>query len=495
MDVLFATSELAPFAKTGGLADVSAALPAALSELGHTSAVIMPAYREAIECGQQNKRLDVRFEVPIGGRLAAGRALESRLPNSDVPVYLVEQDDYFDRPHLYGEPDHDYKDNCERFTFFCRAVIELIRLLDLKVDVLHCNDWQTGLIPAYLNIEHRTRGEYQDVACILTIHNIAYQGQFWHWDMLITGLDWKYFNWRQMEFWGKLNFLKTGLVFADAINTVSPRYAAEIQAAPLGCGLENVVAHRQNVLGGILNGVDYSIWNPITDPHLTTNYGDSDWQIGKAACKRALGDCLGLPVSPDVPLIGMIGRLADQKGVDLVASVLDQWLRSEDAQWVVLGRGDTNYMELFRAQAQQHPNRIAASMEFSDQLAHQIEAGADIFLMPSRFEPCGLNQLYSLKYGTVPVVRATGGLVDTIVDVNEKTVSDGTATGFQFQPYRPSSLDEALRRATTAFRQPQIWEMIVQNGMRQDWSWTRSAQEYVRFYRNILAKRKQAVCT
>ena len=494
MNILFATSELAPFAKTGGLADVCAALPAQLNQLGHSTAVILPAYREAIESGQPNRRLDVQYEIPIGNKLVPGRTLQSQLPGTNVPVYLVEQDDYFDRPQLYRENGSDYRDNCERFVFFCRAVMETVRILGQPVDILHCNDWPTGLIPAYLGIEYRSQQGFENIATVLTIHNMAYQGQFWHWDMLLTGLDWKFFNWRQMEFFGHLNLLKTGLVFADAINTVSPRYAKEIQTTLLGCGLEGVLAHRRDVLRGILNGVDYSIWNPMTDKCLAVNYGPDDWQVGKAACKQALGKQLDLPVAPEVPLIALIGRLASQKGIELLTSQLERWLKSENVHWVVLGSGEKEYAQSIQALARQYPGKLAARMEFSDELAHQIEAGADIFLMPSQFEPCGLNQLYSLKYGTIPVVRRTGGLADTIVDADAQSLKERTANGFSFEQFHPVALEGALRRVITAFHQPEIWESLVQTGMRQDWSWARSASQYVSLYRETLARTKQAVC-
>jgi starch synthase len=329
---------------------------------------------------------------------------------------------------------------------------------------------------------------YERIASLFTIHNLAYQGTFWHWDMLLTGLDWKYFNWHQMEFYGKLNLMKTGLVFADALNTVSPRYAEEIQSAPLGCGLEGVLQQRRDALSGIINGVDYSAWNPATDPHLPMNYNECTAPEGKAACKAALQAELGLPVQPKTPLIALIGRLVDQKGLDLVAGAIQDLVRTIDAQWVVLGTGDPKYHQLFSTLAERTPNRLVAKLSFSDPLAHRIEAGADLFLMPSRYEPCGLNQLYSLRYGTVPVVRATGGLADTIVDATRETLADGTATGFNFREYEVLALTETLRRAIDAYRQPSIWSQLIATGMRQDWSWRRSAQQYVELYQRIAAR-------
>ncbi|MBI3469104.1 MAG: glycogen synthase GlgA [Planctomycetes bacterium] len=497
MNVLFATSEAVPFAKTGGLADVCGALPGEIARLGHQAAMIMPAYRQVHKAGLPIEPGGIEFNVPIGSKTVGGRLLRSHLPGGHVPVYLVDQPAYYDRPELYRAGGQDYVDNCERYVFFCRAVLEAIRLLRLPVDVVHTHDWQTGLIPAYRKIEYRGVPGYEQIVSLFTIHNLSYQGQFWHWDMLLTGLDWKYFNWQQMEFFGSLNLMKTGLVFADALNTVSPRYAEEIQGPELGCGLEGVLQQRRKVLSGIINGVDYREWNPQTDPHLPQRYTVETYKQGKTACKAALQRELGLAVRPDVPLIALVGRLADQKGLDLVGTVIRDWVRSQDAQWVILGTGEPKYHELLSKLAAGQPQQVAVRLEFSDPLAHRIEAAADIFLMPSRFEPCGLSQLYSLKYGTVPVVRATGGLVDTITNASSENIAAGTATGFSFQEYSALAFAEALRRACdTCQHRPEIWDQIITTGMRQDWSWARSAREYVGLYERMLsASRKYALVT
>ena len=483
-----AASEAVPFAKTGGLADVCGALPIELARLGHEPVLILPAYRNARYCGLPITPMGIDFIVPIGSKTVTGHLLQSKLPSTNVPVYLVQQDYYFDREELYRSNGKDYSDNCERFVFYCRAVLEAIRLLELNVDVLHCNDWQTGLIPAYLKIEYRTLPRYQNTASLFTIHNMAYQGQFWHWDMLLTGLDWKYFNWHQMEYYGKLNLLKTGLVFADALSTVSPRYALEIQNPAFGCGLEGLLQHRRDVLTGILNGVDESEWNPDADPLISANYNADTFDQGKPVCKAAMQSELGLPQRGDAPLVGMIGRLADQKGYDLVAKVIPEWVARNDTQWVILGKGEPIYHELFTDLARRHPDKVAVRLEYSDRLAHRIEAGADMFLMPSRYEPCGLNQMYSLKYGTVPVVRETGGLADTIVDANEQNLAAGTANGFSFREDNPLALSETLARAVEAYGRPETWRQLVATGMRQDWSWGRSARQYVKLYEQIVAK-------
>jgi starch synthase len=489
VNILLATSEAVPFAKTGGLADVCGALPAELARLGHRPAVILPAYRKVRYCGLEIEPLGIEFIVPIGSKMVAGQLLRGKLPGTDVPVYFVRQDQYYDRDQLYGADGKDYIDNCERFVFFSRAVMEAVRLLDLQVDVIHANDWQTGLVPAYLKIEYAQVPRYQKIATLFTIHNISYQGQFWHWDMLLTGLDWKYFNWHQMEFHGKLNLLKTGMVFADSINTVSPRYAQEIQSAPLGCGLEGVLQHRRDVLSGILNGMDGNQWNPATDPHLATRYDAGSLAQGKPVCKAALQKELALPQEPRVPLVGLIGRLTDQKGLDLVAEVVQRWVPTSDVQWAILGTGQPKYHRLLETLAERFPQKVAARLEFSNPLAHRIEAGADIFLMPSRFEPCGLNQLYSLKYGTVPVVRATGGLADTIVGLSQAAPQSPPANGFSFQEYSPLALGETLRQACDTYRQqPEVWSRLQETGMSQDWSWARSARQYVELYQTTIAR-------
>jgi starch synthase len=491
VNVIFATSEVAPFSKTGGLADVSGSLPGALARLGHQVTVVTPAYRQVKQLGLPTETLDIELEISISSKVVTGRLLRCQLPDSGVSVILVEQDDYFDRDQLYQKDGQDYNDNCERFVFYCRAVMELIRSLEQPVDVIHCNDWQTGLLPALLRIEYEHARGCNDIVTVMTIHNMAYQGQFWHWDMLLTGLDWKYFNWRQMEFWGNLNLLKTGLTFADAVTAVSPRYAEEIQSQPMGCGLEGVLQQRRHDITGIINGVDYSIWNPETDPHLAANYNASNWQTGKAACKAALQRELGLTESPQTPLLGFVGRLADQKGLDLLASVMQKWSGEErDVQWAILGTGDPRYHELLSNLAAEHAGKIGVSLAFSDALAHRIEAGADMFLMPSRFEPCGLNQLYSLKYGSLPVVRETGGLADTVCDADEAAIAAETANGFSFFDYEPPALEEALTRAVAMYREhPETWRRVVGFAMRQDWSWEASAGKYADLYASLAARR------
>lgn len=489
MNILMVASEAIPFAKTGGLADVVGSLPVELARLGHRVTVMLPAYQAAKASGQPIESTNIQLDIPIGNKVVSGSLLRSNLPGSNVPVYLVEQDDYFDRAELYRQEGSDYRDNCERFVFFNRAVMEGIRLLDLSPNIIHANDWQTGLLPAYLDIEYRNAPGYSDIATIFTIHNMAYQGQFWHWDMLLTGLDWKYFNFHQMEFYGNLNLLKTGIVFSDAVTTVSPTYSQEIQNSDLGCGLQETLQQRSATVSGIINGVDYSIWNPQVDKKIVANYSVDNWTSGKVACKTALQKELDLPARADVPVIGIVGRLVDQKGFDLIARVMQQWVEHVDVQWAILGTGEPQYHELLESLRQAKPDKIGLKLTFSDALAHQIEAGADMFLMPSRYEPCGLNQLYSLKYGTVPVVHHTGGLADTITHPTGENLANRSANGFVFYDYEAGALERVLGDACSMYRDDKpAWEQLVRTGMGQDWSWKTSAKEYAKLYEETLQR-------
>jgi len=497
--LLLAASEVVGFAKTGGLADVAGSLPRALARRGHQCAVILPLYRGTRTGPVRAAPTEHAFSVPIGPRTVHGRLWRSTLPDSDVPVYLVEQPEYYDRDDmaqgrglyhftLPNGQQRDYPDNCERYVFFCRAVLEALRLLDYWPDVLHNNDWQTGLVPVYLREEYRRRPGYERMRTLFTIHNIAYQGIFWHWDMTLTGLDWKLFNYRQLEFHGRLNFLKAGIVFSDVLTTVSPRYAQEIQTPYYGCGLEGVLAEHKGQLFGIVNGVDYSVWNPATDRNLAATYDVGSVKRGKPVCKAALQRRYGLPEQPRTPLLGIVSRLAEQKGLNLLGKAADAFLQQDDTQLVVLGEGDPIYHRMLQDLQARHPNRVGITLAFDEPLAHQIEAGADIFLMPSLFEPSGLNQLYSLKYGTVPVVRATGGLADTITECTPETLAEGTATGFTFLAATPGALLDTVRRALRLYRgETEKWLQLQQTGMRQDWSWGRSAAEYERLYTRIMA--------
>lgn len=505
MRLLLAASEVVGFAKTGGLADVAGSLPRALRRRGHDCAVILPLYRCARAAARALEPTPHTLTVPLGGRTVCGRLWRSVLPGSDVPVYLVEQPDFYERDdplqgrglYQYTLPDgrkQDYPDNCARYVFFCRAVLESLRLLDFWPDVLHANDWQTGLVPVYLREVYQPQyawfpgANYGRVRSLFTIHNLAYQGVFWHLDLNLTGLSWALFNDRQLEYHGHLNLLKAGIVFADAVSTVSPSYAREIQTPYFGCGLQGVLLERKDRLFGIVNGVDYGEWDPATDRHLAawaTNYGPDTVAEKKPVCKAALQRLLGLAEEPRTPLCGVVARLVEQKGLDLVLRVAPALLERQ-TQLAVLGEGDPALHRMLLDLEARHPSRVAVRLGFSEPLAHQIEAGADLFLMPSLYEPSGLNQLYSMKYGTPPVVRATGGLADTVVDCTPETLAAATATGFRFVPCTADALLGALDRALDLYRHhPGAWLQTQRTGMRQDWSWDRSAAEYETLYEKL----------
>ena len=487
MKVLLASSEVVPFAKTGGLADVCGALPVELAKREVEVAVFLPAYRSTRDVGLEFQDTGIEFQIPIGSKMVGGKLLKSQLPNSEVTVYLVQQDDYFDRDGLYQDGDEEFKDNCERFAFFCRFIIDSLGQLDWIPDLVHCNDWQTGLIPAYLKTIYADDPRLNQIASLMTIHNLAYQGNFWHWDMLLTGIDWQYFNWRQMEFYGRLNLLKTGIIFSDAVNTVSPTYAREIQTAAQGCGLENVLQERAADLSGVLNGIDTNEWNPKTDPHIAANYDVENWKTEKPKCKAALQSLFGLDVDPVVPSIGIVGRMASQKGWSLIIEVMERWLESDiKVQWAILGTGDAAYQTALSQINERAPSTVGVRLEFSNELAHKIEAGADIFLMPSQYEPCGLNQQYSMQYGTVPVVHETGGLADTVVNLDQASLADQTANGFSFDQYHSRALEEALTRAIQMYTLPNTWSQLVENGMNHNWSWSVSAAEYIKLYQSTI---------
>ncbi len=491
MRIVFASSEAVPFSKTGGLADVATALPKALAQVGHDVSLITPYYPQVLKKNGVEfpaiEPTNLTVRVAVGSKYVDGKILRSTLPGSRVNVFLIEQSTYFDRPGLYVENDQDYRDNSERFVFFSRAVMEAARLLGLKPEIVHANDWQTGLVPALVNLEYRGTPGFEHTASIFTIHNMAFQGQFWHWDMLLTGLDWKYFNWRQMECYGHLNLLKTGISFADLVTTVSPTYSREIQTPEFGCGLNGALSSRHDDLFGILNGVDTEVWSPESDSYLPKNYSAASLSIGKAECKAALQKRLGLPIRPSVLLLGSISRMTHQKGFQLLEQCSGM-LMDQEIQLVFLGSGEPRFEGLLLDLAKSHPEKVATTIGYDEELSHQIEAGADAFLMPSEFEPCGLNQMYSLLYGTVPIVRAVGGLADSVVDASDENLANGTANGFSFREFRSDVLFWNICRARAMFGDKRQWNQLQQTGMRADWSWKHSANEYVRVYERALAK-------
>jgi starch synthase len=500
LSILLASSEVVGFAKTGGLADVSGYLPRALARHGHTVAVVVPLYRCVRHGPNPIKPTDHWLPVPMGGQIIPCRLWRSTLTRSDVPVYLVENADLYERDdpafgrglyHTTGHDGsiHDYPDNAYRFIFFSRAVMEAVPVLGFTPDILHANDWQTGLLPAYQRELYRNRPAYRNLRSLLTIHNIAYQGVFRSSEYHFTGLDWRLFNQHQLEFYGQLNFLKAGTVFADWVNTVSPTYAQEIRTTYFGNGLEGVLTERRERLSGIVNGVDYDSWNPATDKHIAAHYDIDTVEAGKPTCKADLQRYFHLPQMPRTPVLGMIARLVEQKGVDLVSKAAEELLQ-DDVQLVILGEGDPHWHWRLSSLRERYPLKVGLKIGFDEPLAHRIEAGADVYLMPSMFEPSGLNQLYSLRYGTPPVVRATGGLADTIVDATDANLDACKATGFRFQAYTPQVLLATIRRALDMYRrQPERFLHLMRCCMRQDWSWDRSARGYEEIYQRLVAER------
>jgi starch synthase len=474
-DVLFVASEVAPFSKTGGLGDVAAALPKALAARGHRVAVVTPRYGSIDPVARGLERLP-------HGLWAGGHGFALYRAGGPAPVYFVEHEHFFGgRRGLYDEHHHAYLDNADRFAFFTRAALTVPRAIGLSPRIVHVHDWQTGLAPWLLSHEFVGQPWAMAARTVFTVHNLAYQGRFGPDDAFRVGLPAHVLRPEAMEFHGGVSFMKSGLVFSDAITTVSPRYAAEIQTPEFGEGLDGLLRHRSARLTGIVNGIDYDEWDPARDRFLPARFTAGDLS-GKAACKEALQREMGLPVRAGVPLVAMVGRLAEQKGVDLVAAALRELLEL-DLQLAVLGSGRHDYEELFRHVARERPDRVAARIGFDERLAHRLEGGADLFLMPSRFEPCGLNQMYSLRYGTVPVVRAVGGLDDTVEDY------DGASggTGFKFAEYRPQAMLSALRRAIDVYRDRDAWRGIVTRGMAKDFSWQHSGAEYEALFERLLA--------
>jgi len=481
--VLFVVSEVVPYRKTGGLADVAGVLPKVLHRRGIDVRVVMPLYQ-----GLQWDRLELldgSLKVPMyfGEALAAVR--QDRPAGGGVPVYFIEHRGYFDRPYLYGPPGHAYPDNLERFAFFSRASLELCKALGFEPDVVHANDWQTALVPVYLNTVEWAQ-PLHGAASVFTIHNMAYQGVFDGGGMFITGLGGEHYNAGEFEHFGSMNLMKAAIQHSTMLSTVSPTYAAEIQGPVHGFGLDGVLAARGADLKGILNGIDTDEWNPASDPHLPARYGPRKIS-GKATCKAALQEEFGLPVRKDVPVFGVVGRLTDQKGSDILAHALERIL-DWDLQLVLLGSGDPDAESFFAEVSRVRPDRFGAHIGFNDGLAHRIEAGSDFFIMPSRFEPCGLNQMYSLRYGTLPVVRATGGLVDTVAQYDEAT---GEGTGFLFDQLDPGSVADAVGWAlSTFYDRPRHVRAMRNRGMKLDFSWDRAAADYERLYLDAYERRR-----
>jgi starch synthase len=477
LSIVMVTPEAHPFASTGGLAEVAAALPQALALAGHEVTLVLPRYRGVDVDGTSA----VPLAFCLGSQEVTLSVLERRLPDG-IRVAFVDAPDLFDRSGLYGDDGGDYPDNAWRFAVFSRAALEYVRARGTRPSVIHAHDWQSGLVAVYQKMAYPSDPVVGGVPVVFTIHNLAFQGLFPASTVETIGLDWNVMDIQAMEYWGQVSYLKAGINFSERITTVSPTYASEITSPELGFGFDGILRRRAGDLVGILNGIDTSRWNPERDEFVPASFTADDVS-GKVRAKQALVEVAGL--SPDAaaedrPIIGLVSRLTDQKGFDLIAASADE-LMALAAYWVLLGSGETRYEELWRSLAERHAGRVSVTIGFDERLTHLIQAGADMFLMPSRFEPCGLNQLYSLRYGTLPIVRATGGLKDTVEDAR----GDGTGTGFTFTQYTPAALVSAVRRALDAFAAPEVWRAIQQRGMRQDHSWDASAREYVKVYRAV----------
>ncbi len=472
MKILFVASEGLPYSKTGGLADVVEALPKSLCEMGHEVAVLLPRYHG-------NKITSVlvsSVSVALGDTMRFPAIAEGQ-PCNGVRYFFVSDAGFFERPNLYGDKDGDYPDNAERFAEFSRVAIEFMKRIWLP-DVVHCHDWQAALIPLLLRTQHADDPAVRSLPTVLTIHNLGYQGLFPETALRKSGLPESLFRVDALEFYGKVNFLKGGLLFADYLTTVSRRYAKEIQTPEYGWGLDGVIQGRADRLVGILNGADYAEWSPEADKFIAQNYSLHNLE-GKKACKKDLLDFFTLPLDNfDRPVVGIVSRFVDQKGFDLIAAIADELL-AEDVAIAAVGTGQPEHEGLLKRLAEKHPERVAVKVGYDNAAAHKIEAGADMFLMPSRYEPCGLSQIYSLRYGTVPIVRATGGLDDTVQNVDVRTKE---GTGFKFEEYNGPALLECVRAALAMYRDPAAWRVVQTNGMSKDFSWKASAASYVTLY-------------
>jgi starch synthase len=487
MKIAFVGSEVYPFAKTGGLGDVLGSLPKAIQKLGNDVRVFLPKYSVV-----ENDRFDLSYcwnigeiEVRVYGYTHIVNVYETTLPNSPVMIYFVDHPPFFHRYNLYTN-DHDED---ERFILFQKAVIQILQKMNWYPDILHCNDWQTGLIPLFLKDNYSWDEKFAKTASVMTIHNIGYQGRFPKESLYKAEInpDLFYEN-SPIEVWGSVCFLKAGLMYADVITTVSKTYAKEVMTPHFGEGLDGVLRFREDDFCGILNGVDYSVWDASKDKHIPYHYSPDDLG-GKYKNKEYLIKYAKLPYREDVPLVGVISRLVEQKGFDVFAAAAYELL-SIDVQWIVLGSGEKQFEDFFRALQYSYPDKVYAYIGYSNEMSHLIEAASDIFFMPSRYEPCGLNQIYSLRYGTIPVVRKTGGLADTVRDWDEFAAKGlDTGTGFSFNDLDPYALSSTMSRAVSKYHDKQVWNKIIQNGMKEDFSWELSASGYMEVYKKALAKK------
>jgi len=476
--IIFTSSEIVPFASTGGLGDVAAALPEELARQGVGVIRMMPLYEEIDREAFGLQKCDVELHIPLGHAWFFGTVWKNEL--NGVTTYFIHNEEFFERRGIYGHAGHGYADNFERFLFFQKAVVKLIDEWGLQPDVVHCNDWQTALIPMLLHQGADGHPRTGSEKTLFTIHNLAHQGWAPAEKFYMTQLPRRYYTMQTLEFYGEINAMKGGLVGATAVNAVSPNYAKEIQTPRFGCRLDGVLRERSAVLHGILNGIDYSRWNPGTDPDIPARYSAADLS-GKATCKRALQEAAGFSPDPKVPLLGVITRLVPQKGIDLLVGTIESIVAS-GAQLVVLGTGADRYEQACREWAERWPGQVCSWIEFSHAKAHRIEAGADLFLMPSEFEPCGQNQLFSMRYGTIPVVHGVGGLEDSVVDHAQKG-----GTGFKFHDYAPEAFFGCLERALTVYQNGVRWKALMKRAMKQDFSVVHMAKDYIALYESLIS--------
>jgi starch synthase len=481
MRILLASSEVHPYSKSGGLADMVGALAKALGRAGHQVGLVTPLYAGILDRFPEVQRFNWWIDLPLGsGRVQA--SVWTLQPSPGLTIYFIDHPPFYGRAALYGEAGHDYTDNPQRFIFFSKCVVQLARYLPWQPEIVHAHDWQAGLAPIFILHQKLTDGWMHVPRTLFTIHNLAYQGNFPRPAYDFTNLPLDYFNPNGLEFYGYMSCLKAGIVYSDLITTVSPRYAREITTEEFGCGLDAILRQRQSSLIGILNGVDYEEWSTDDNPQLPHPYSLRSL-AGKAKTKADLQREFGLPARADVPLFASITRLAEQKGVDIQLGALEEMLAA-DMQFILLGSGSPYYETAYRALQKRHSSKVAVQIGFNNTLAHHIEAGADFFLMPSRYEPCGLNQMYSLRYGTIPIVRITGGLDDSVADISEDL--DG-ADGIKFSEYSVRALAKAIRKALVLYERPELLKHYRKNGMKADFSWDRTAQEYVKAYERAMA--------
>lgn len=484
MNILFVSPEVFPFARAGGLGDVSYHLPLALADRGHRLWVITPKHRKTEDAGFQLAKNGRPIKVPLSWREKKADIFTSRLRDG-IEVVFIACDELFNREGLYGNEFGDYEDNAERFIFFCRAVMETVKLMDLQPDIIHCHDWTSGLIPLYVQTIYRDFPNIRRAATLFTFHNLGSQGLFWHYDFAMTGLGWEHFTPEGVEFHGQLNMTKAGLIAADLISTVSHKYAREVLTPDYGFGLEGVLQSRASSLHAVLNGVDYNVWNPELDQDIAANFSPGRIEA-KTECRNDLARIFDL-AHDDLTIIGVISRLVDRKGFDLIKDAMPRLLEMP-LKMVFMGMGEDKYHVLLKEIAEANPSRIGLKITYDNKLAHKIMAGADIFMMPSRFEPCGLEQLYGLKYGTVPLVRDTGGLDDTVIDL---TAHPESGTGFKFHEYTAQALLATVSEAIALYQDKNRWHQVIGRGMSCDFSWTKAAAEYEALYNKSLSVKTQ----